>query len=111
VNGGVTTRHTTRGFKSPGFTIGIQLAVLIILNLLGGVEAYKTIRTGNECMECLRDTDKYRSVCRSKFSEQVSYCCDGNDINSQEACKDSPLCSWLVPDERMWQLACPIEDF
>jgi hypothetical protein len=58
----------------------MQVAVLIVLSLFDGAMAYKTIRTGNECMECLRDTNQWRSVCRSKNSELVSYCCDNDDI-------------------------------
>lgn len=82
-NGGVMTRYQTKGLKCPSWTITTNLTVLMItLYIMANVQAYKTIRSGNECLECLRDTDKYRSVCRSKFSEQTSYCCSSDDINT-----------------------------
>lgn len=83
----------------------------MVASIVGQAIAYMQIKSGNECMDCLRDTSKWRSVCRSDNSELVSYCCDTDDISRERVCKESPICSWLLPDDRMHQLACPVEDF
>ena len=81
--------------------------LLSFLLLLSTSLCFESVYHSEDCRSCLLDPDQFVSICKSQYSDRVSFCCSENDMVVSNACVESPLCSWNITHPDMKQLTCP----
>ncbi len=84
-----------------------KMVVMIVAFAIVTTQAVRNVYKPADCRSCLAQTEKYSGICKSKYSEVISYCCTPDEMDNHRACYESPMCSPRINSVDMRAMMCP----